>query len=87
MAVADLIEHVEGSVRDNSLSAGRLVEDIRLALDSAMDTDLMLAVLLQGIVQTLRDKLPVDEQRQTAIMLCGVLWDRISGDTPISVRR
>jgi len=78
--VTELIKLVEGSVAADGGLLAQLVENILLAVDSKIDTDIVIGVLAQGIIQTLQDRMPVAEQRDAAIVLCSVIWDHIGAE-------
>ena len=77
-AVSELIQQVERSATTETGLVTQLIEDIMLALESSNDANLLIGVLLQGLIQTVQERLPAADQRETAIALCGLLWDRVS---------
>lgn len=81
-AVTDLIEQVELSATLDVCVAARLTEDIMLAIQSKADPSLLIGVLLEGIAQAVLERLPAAERRDTAIALCGLLWDRVGRNEP-----
>jgi hypothetical protein len=77
-AVKDLIERIEdASARDADI-AGGLVEDILFAIKVVADPSLLMGILLEGMAETVLERLSGDERRETAIALCTLLWDRIN---------
>ncbi|HTI81196.1 MAG TPA: hypothetical protein VL614_12175 [Acetobacteraceae bacterium] len=79
-AVTELIERIEdASARDADL-AGRLVEDILVAINVVAEPSLLMGILLEGLAETVLERLSEEERRETAIALCTLLWDRINQD-------
>ncbi len=77
-AVIELIEQLErAAVEDADLAAG-LTANIKRALRSETDAALLIAIMMEGIVQTVLNRVSVDEQRQLITALCGVLSDRFN---------
>ena len=79
-AVTELIEQVELSATRDVCLAAQLTEHVTRAIQSKADPLLLIGILLEGIVQTVLQGLPAPERRETAIALCGLMWDRISQD-------
>ena len=78
-AVQKLIHQVEESVATDTGILALLVEDISLAVNSTTATEILLAILAQGVIQTLQDRLPVGKQRDAATLLWSVLLNHIGG--------
>ena len=81
-AVTELIRHVEREASSDVGSPTHLIETIAIALQNKADPSLLMGILLEGIAQTVLEQLPAAEQRDTAIALCGLLWNRVSQGQP-----
>jgi hypothetical protein len=77
-AVAELIEQVERAAVLDVVLTDRLITDIKRAIQSGTDPSLLMGILLEGIVQTVLERLAVADRRDTVIALCGLLCDRIN---------
>ena len=77
-AITELIGHVERTASSEIAVATDLIETIAMALQHNVNPSLLMGILLEGIAQSVLEQLPAAEQRDTAIALCGLLWDRIS---------
>jgi hypothetical protein len=76
-AVAELIERVEDTATRDAELTGRLIEDIVSAIPVVAEPTLLMGILLEGLAETVLDRLSAEERRETAISLCTLLWDRI----------
>lgn len=76
-AITELIRHVERAASSDIGIATHLIETIALALQSKTDPSLLMGVLLEGIVHTVLERVAAAEQRDTAIALCCLLWERV----------
>ncbi len=77
-AITDLIRHVECEVSSDVGVTTHLIEAIAIALQNKADPSLLMGILLEGIAQTVLEQIPAAEQSDTAIALCGLLWNRVS---------
>lgn len=77
-AVTKLIEQVEQSTLSDTEVVSSLVSEIILAAGSLSDPSLLVGILLESTVQAVRERFPIAEQRETAIALCGLLFDHIT---------
>lgn len=77
-AVAEMIRQIEEAASSEASGATHLIEAIAIALQGEADPSLMMGVLLEGLAQTVLERLPAAEQRNTAIALAGLLWERVS---------
>lgn len=76
--VSELIERIEAATACDADVAGRLVEEIICAIKVVAEPSLLMGLLLEGIAETVLERLPEGERRETAIGLCALLWDRIN---------
>lgn len=77
-AVTELIERVEQTaMRDENLAAC-LIADIKLAICSETEPTLLMGILVEGIVQTLLNRVPREERRDMIVSLCTLLCDRVN---------
>lgn len=81
-AVTELIEQVKRSTGGDLDVAAWLIEDVVLAIRRMGDPAILMGILLQGLVTTMEERLPLPDRRDAAIALCSVLWDRINQDDP-----
>lgn len=77
-AVTQLIEQIEDAASRDAGLAGRLIEDIMLAIQVVAEPSLLMGILLEGMAETVLERLSEEERRETAIALCTLLWDRIN---------
>lgn len=77
-AVTELIEQVERAAAHDVGLSERLIADIKLAIQGETDPSLLMGILLEGIVQTVLERLAVAERRDTIVALCSLLCDRIN---------
>jgi len=81
-AVTELIEQVENAAERDAGLAGRLIEDIILAIQVVAEPSLLMGILLEGMAETVLERLSEKERRETAIALCALLWERINQGAP-----
>ena len=77
-AVTELIRHVERETLSDVSFPTHLIETIAIALQSKADPSLLMGALLEGIAQTVLERIPAAEQSDTVIALFGLLWNRVS---------
>ncbi len=77
-AVTELIEQIEDAASRDAGLAARLIEDIILAIQVVAEPSLLMGILLEGMAETVLERLSEEERRETAIALCTLLWDRIN---------
>ena len=77
-AVTELIERVERSAVQETDLIGQLIANIRRAIQNEVDPSLLMGVLLEGIVQTVLERLSSIERRDTVVALCSLLVDRVN---------
>jgi hypothetical protein len=77
-AVTELIDQVERAVLKDVDLAATLTANIKNALRGETDAALLIAVLLEGISQTVIQRVPAEEWREMLVALCGVLCNRIN---------
>lgn len=76
-AVTALIEEVERAGRSEAEIEGGLVAEI-LACRKLCNPPAVVGVLLEGIVETVREQFPAAKQTETAITLCNLLYHYIT---------
>lgn len=77
-AVTDLIQQVERIAQDESETLDRLITDIKATIQGDSEPHMLMGVLMEGIVQTLAQRLPAAERRDTVLALIGLLCDRLN---------
>ena len=77
-AVTELIEQVERAALQDVDLAAQLTADIKRAISGETDAALLIAILLEGVAQTVLNRVPSEDQREMLIALCAVLSDRIN---------
>jgi hypothetical protein len=77
-AVTEMIEQIKDAASRDAGLAARLIEDIILAIQIVAEPSLLMGILLEGMAETVLERLSEDERRETAIALCTLLWDRIN---------
>jgi len=77
-AVTELIEQMNQAVTRDAALTGRLIEELALAIQTMADPFALMGMLLEGVAETVLERLPESERRDTAIALCSMLWDRIN---------
>lgn len=76
--IRELIERIEDATERDADLAGRLIEDIIFAIKVVAEPSLLMGILLEGMAETVLERLSGEERRETAIALCALLWDRIN---------
>jgi hypothetical protein len=77
-AVTQLIERIEQQVVHDEDALDRLIADIKAAIVSDADPCLILGVLLEGITETLLQRLPASARRDTLLAVVGMLCERLN---------
>jgi hypothetical protein len=76
-AVTELIARVAEATGDDPAQTSRLVEEILHAIQNKADPCLLLGVLLEGVIQTVLERIPAIGWQDTAMALCGLLLERV----------
>jgi hypothetical protein len=80
-AVTELIEQVERIAQGESDAMDRLITDIKATILGDGEPYMLMGVLMEGIVQTLAQRLPASQRRETVLALFGLMCDRLNLDS------
>ena len=80
-AVTELIEQVERVAQGESDAMDRLITDIKATILGDGEPYMLMGVLMEGIVQTLAQRLPASQRRETVLALFGLMCDRLNLDS------